>query len=125
MKRCFTFALLIVTIIGCSAPEISILLQDVQPATDPTYGYTFQNPIRIGYYNEFKSMDAATYYLLHLRGSGNQKLLMLSAASIRGDNGIIDGYKLLTSRTKDTIHLYIDANSKGPLFIPKGLEFEK
>ena len=125
MKCFMVFSFFAFTFLACSSPAISVLTKEIRPSNDSTYGYTCKNPIRVGYYNFFESMNAQSYLLRHFRGSNNGRLRMLYAASVGcGSDDIIDLYKLVPEGTSDTLYLYMDVNTKGPLMIPRGLTFD-
>ncbi|MGO4293341.1 hypothetical protein [Chitinophaga sp. RAB17] len=107
-------------------------------ATDSTYGYTNTNPIRLKKGNAGKSIMQEMNYLSGLTTRDKQHLVLLYRSAVanpgykepllkdlyNSKGGVLDKYVFLTANTKDTITLFIDIYSKGPLMLPVGLIYE-
>jgi len=114
-------------------------------ATDSTYGYTAENPIKLKKGAQEKSITNSYNFLAGLKTSDGQTLTLLSIATtndphykepaikinnrytgmpMNGKLGLLDKYIFLTSTSKDTIKIYIDIYNKGTLMIPIGLKYE-
>lgn len=107
-------------------------------ATDSTYGYVDTNPVKLKKGGREKSILQEMNYLSGLSTSDKQPLVLLHRTSVldpgykepllkdlssqRG--GLLDKYVFLTANTKDTITLFIDIYSKGPVSLPVGLTYE-
>lgn len=101
-----------------------------QTSDDPTYGYTRDNPIKIGAAEGFSGPSAERLYLRHLRDSKFRPFAFERLGSFNaGPEGhILDGYKL-TDQDGNTFTLYIDMyHGEVHLFhakAPKGMHFWK
>jgi hypothetical protein len=115
-------------------------------ATDSTFGYSADDPLKLKKGNQSKSIDYSYKFLRGLRTTDGQTLLLLSRSSvddpgynessiritnrrtglpISGKLGILDKYIFLTSEKKDTMTLYVDIYNRGELQLPIGLKYEQ
>jgi hypothetical protein len=122
------------------------LFLSIKPSEDKSYGYTLENPIKIGYYSNWeKSTDAALFFLSKLKKNNHPLRLIMHYSMGRPQNlqpnnniplrfggqnnlqNIIDRYDLILKGTSDstTVVLYFDVILKDELQIPIGLEFDK
>ena len=126
--------------IAC-APSLSKLLGNLSESVDPTYGYTAENPIRIGYYGSRGSIEASYAYLSCLRGPNGEPLQLLVRMTVEDpinpmakpwpprafdpglSSGLLDAYQLAVLGTRDTVFVYMDVYHKGPMMVPKGLSY--
>lgn len=143
MKKKKVFVIILFALfLGCAA-NIPKLFKDIQPSTDPDYGYTTENPIKIGHSGWMypkKNIEASYYFLSCLRGPNGEPLRLLYHATVddplnklsymetRGfgtivKSGLLDEYILVIEGTSDTLSLFFDPFHKGPIMIPKGLTF--
>jgi len=119
----------------------------IESATDPTYGYTPENPITIKNSNLSRSIDASDYYISRLRSSkGNMFNLIGRISTINpnyqnkfsfirnnytglpisyGTGPFLDVYLLKPKNESDTIRIYVNPYLRGSVKIPCGLKFEK
>lgn len=80
-----------------------------QTSDDPTYGYTAENPIKVGGADEFSGPSTERLYLRHLRDSKFRPFRFHRLGSYGGnpDEHMVDGYEL-TDQDGETYMLYID-----------------
>ena len=139
----FCFITLVVLIMGCSK-AVKDPFAGMEQAVDDQYGYTAENPVRIGYYKDFgDNIALCKYYLFCLRTIDGERLLVLDRVSVddpkydpshggflglhsRGEpavGGILDEYTLVTESGKDSLQIYFDIYHNEPLAVPKGMTF--
>jgi hypothetical protein len=137
------WTLLVLISVGCTTP-LQKPFEEIQNTTDPEYGYSANNPIRIGHYGDpRKATNACYYFMSHLRTIDGSALELISGGSIpdpehkpsrptflgipmRGSlpsGGILDVYTLVPVGTSDTLELYFDIYHKERILVPKGLVF--
>jgi len=113
---------------------------------DSSYGYSAESPILLKRGNPKRSIQNSKMFLSRLRTDDNQTLNIIAIATVispnhkepkikltnrytgmplNGDPGILDKYIFVTSRTKDTIGLYVDIYNKGDIKIPLGLKYKE
>jgi len=129
--------------VGCTSTKE--LFTSIQLSEQDNYGYSKDNPILIGYFNNWqKNTDLALYYLSKLKYE-NKSLQMLFHATIEkpanqprkkksipmtyGGPSSLGGeflelYQMLPRGTTDTLYLYFDVEIKGEIKIPEKLEFD-
>lgn len=131
-------------LIGCAA-GIKNPFVNINKAVSTDYGYSDENPIRIGYSKNFKdNVDLCIIYISNLRTIAGESLNIISRVSvddpkndpstrsgflglpIRGAvpaGGILDAYTLVSENEFDTLLLYFDIYHKEKLHIPDNLLF--
>jgi hypothetical protein len=137
--------LCIILMAGCAAQIVNPLV-GVTPATSEGYGYSAEDPIRLGYTKDIQENIGYCYaYMERLRTLDGKPLEILSRASVsdpknkvgekkilgflpsRFDSelwgGILDRYTLTAAGTADTLELYFDIYHKEPVLIPTGLKY--
>jgi hypothetical protein len=128
---------------GCPAAVKNPFLT-IQPTVDDSYGYSDENPVRIGYYKEIgRNITLCKNYIRSLRTLNGESLEAILRVSVedpkydpsygtflglhrRGDiakGGFLDLYTLVPESGSDTVNLYFDIYHAEPLLIPKGLLF--
>jgi hypothetical protein len=142
-------ALITILAVGLSLTKSSYAqksFNNLALATDSSYGYSAENPIKLKKGNQEKSIANSYNFLAGLKTSDGQSLTLLSRAATRdpkykepaikinnrytgmplnGKLGLLDKYTFLTSTSKDTIKVYIDIYNKGTLLMPIGLKYEQ
>ena len=100
-----------------------------QTSKDPTYGYTQDNPIKVGGPPGFSGPESERLYLRHLRGADFAPLDFVREGSVGAgaDGHILDLYLLTSHDGKKTYTLYLDMyhSDVHPFDVkaPKGLYF--
>lgn len=101
-----------------------------EPSTDKTYGYSQNNPIKVGGVdptNERRFLNA-------LLGPNGEEITYLRGGSccpfetpngFVNNMGMLDIYRVTMKGSKDTLALYINMYDAGDLFIPVGLSAKK
>lgn len=93
-------------------------------ATDPTYGYNLDNPIRVGGLSldefNFSGLDRETVFFDNLRGPNGEPVSYERSGSLSSGDTILDVFLLTSSGFSDTRTLYIDAYNFQELFAPVG-----
>ncbi|MCP4707209.1 MAG: hypothetical protein GY869_01175 [Planctomycetes bacterium] len=101
-----------------------------QTSDDPTYGYTKDNPIKVGGPEGFSGPSSEQLYLRHLRDSKFRPMSFVRIGSFGPgpDGNILDGY-MLADQDGNKFTLYIDMYHKDvhPFRVkaPKGMYFWK
>ena len=144
MRRAFCLLIVSGVIVGCAAQAVNISW-DLRPATRSNYGYTAEDPIRIGYYKDFReNIGLCNSYLASLRTTDQRPMQVVGRSSVRAPRnepeepkgflglpkrgglptgGILDEYLLVPVGTTDTLRLYFDVYHKDSLQVPRGLSF--
>ena len=142
--KTFIQILILTIFLGCvSIPKNFINLQN---STDKTYGYSIDNPVSIGIYNNWeKNTDAMYYFLSKLQKDGHPLTFTLHASvkkpinlmryelspSHTGNqlmyNDLLDLVILKVKGKKDTnsIKLYFNVTGQNNVKIPIGLTFSE
>ena len=116
--------------------------------SDKTYGYTQENPLKMKWGNPGQSYDYFLDFIDRLTTHDGQSLVLLNHFSLRdpdykrfnplvrnyqrgmlkksnyGLSDVLERYQFLTERSKDTITLFVDLNSRGALKTPYGLKLK-
>jgi hypothetical protein len=88
-------------------------------STDATYGYTIQNPIKVG--GDFLSGPARERaYLDSLRGPQGEAVTYERAGTEQTDSSILDTYVLTIAGQAGTKTIYLDEYTYEDLLIPAG-----
>jgi hypothetical protein len=145
MKKSFYLLILFGLAIGCAARIVNIPL-DIKPALRSGYGYTAEDPIRIGLTKDyFRTNIGFCYsYMENLRTPGQLPFRIIGRVSVKDPKnkiegltgflgmplrnpnprgGILDRYTLVSEQDTDTIQLYFDIYHKDTLLIPIGLNY--
>ncbi len=144
LLKCCLVCVALVVVLGC-AGAVKDPFVGIQPSSVPDYGYSAENPIRIGYHKDpFDNIPLSHLYISCLRTADGRRLEEVFRASVddpvydpsaggflglsqRGaipKGGILDEYVLVPEGTSDTLTLYFDIYHKAPLAVPDGLLFE-
>ena len=132
-------------IISCAVNNAKFF-SSIEQSTDPTHGYSADNPITIKNADLGKSINSCYYYLSRLRTSDDKKFLLIQRYSVDNPNfkkpaldlqnrysgqplnygtgPLLDLYILKPENNQDTVRIYINPYLKGPIRIPSGLNFE-
>lgn len=143
MRKAFLLLIAISTFFSCAA-KMANISWDLETATRPQYGYTAEDPIRIGYSGDLqKNINLCQVYLTSLRTSDQQPLHVVYQVSVKDTvnkpeqskfpglpmrnsspkGGILDLYVLVPAVGSDTVRLYFDIYHKDSLRVPEGLLF--
>ena len=144
--RLFIFFLIAILLSRCAVNNTKFFSL-IESSTDPTYGYTSENPITIKNSDLGNSINLCYYYLSKLRTSDNKKLQLIQRYSVvnpnyqkptialqnrytgqplnYGTGPLLDLYILKPEDIQDTIKIYMNPYLKGTVKIPLGLKFEK
>lgn len=144
MKKSFSLAMSVIIFYGCAAQQVNISW-DLMPSSREDYGYSAENPIRIGQTKDLqRNVELCQIYIASLRTTDQQPLTVISRASVedpihnpeqakgflglplRGGvpkGGILDLYELVPVNGSDTFRLFFDIYHKDTLLVPKGLVF--
>ena len=135
-----------ILIISACTSSKGLISMPLQESKFDNYGTSKDQPILIGYYNDWqKNTSLALYYLtklsyndkplkciLHqtIQKPANQprkeKPLIQSRNSIPKNMGgeFLDLYVMITIDSSDTLSLYFDMEIEGQLELPKGFKFD-
>jgi len=102
--------LLIVFFIASCSVDNPKFFSKVESATDPTYGYTPENPIMIKNSNLSRSINASYYYISRLRSSNGNRFSLLANFSTKNPN-----YKNKFSFVKNRYTGLPISNGTGPI----------
>lgn len=103
-------------------------------STDPTYGFSPENAIKVGGIKERSGPRNEQRFLNALLGPNGEKTVYVRTGSCCGfktpngmiDNmGLLDRYQLYWEGGKDTMTLYLNMYDRGDLMIPVGLTAKK
>jgi len=138
-----TIYLIAILFVGCVSTKE--LFTSLQQSEQDNYGYSKENPILIGQYNNWqKNADLAFLYLSKLKYNDKSLQCVLHATVDKPLNqprkrksipmlygtptslgGIfLDLYVMVPRGTTDTLKLYFDEEIQGEIKIPKKLEFD-
>lgn len=94
-------------------------------ATDASYGYSPENPIRTGNTNLYDGRTRQETYLLTLRGPNNEEVFFTRLSPEFNQLGVIvDPYRIEYAQIPQDVTLYFDMNSFEPLLAPQGFTCE-
>ena len=125
MTKHYLYLLLLGLICGCASIGLQELFSGVEEAPTSSYGYSIDDPIKLGYYGLNESISASKTYISRLRLQG-EPLVVIYRASTQNPadkNKPLDLYRLVTESAEDTIALYVDVYHKAPVWAPRGLTF--
>lgn len=119
---------------GAQTDLRGLMLQDnidpEQTADDPSYGYSLENPVKLGELPGLSGPRAERLYLRHLRDAKLRPISFKRLGSYRGnpDEHLVDEY-VLTDEDGKSYTIYIDMYhpDMNPLYVkaPKGMYFWK
>ncbi len=146
MLKLFIAFLMAILLSRCAVNNTK-LFGSIESSTDPTYGYTVENPIAIKNSDLGNSINSCYYYLSRLRTSDDKKLQLIQRFSVGNPNyekptialqnryteqqlnygtgPLLDLYILKPEDRHDTIKIYMNPYLKSTVKIPIGLKFEK
>ena len=146
LKRLIILLLLLPLLTGCAVNNTK-LFSKIDSSTDPTYGYTADNPITIKNADLGNSINSCYYFLSRLRTNDDKKLQLVQRFTVdnpnyhkptialqnrytgqplnNGSGPLLDLYILKPENKPDTIKIYMNPYLKGVIKIPSGLKFEK
>jgi hypothetical protein len=126
----------------CCAANMANVFADLKHASRSSYGYSPDDPVRIGYSGDMqKNIGFCYYYIAGLRTANNKELRITGRGSLPDPNNkpgifesnrrwggtesccMLDKYYMVAENSTDTLSLYFDIYHKEPLLIPKGLSF--
>ena len=112
-----------------SMPALAITIcpppEELQPANDPTYGYSKKNPIVVGHIGP-KNVDA---FMALLRGPGGERVSYKRAGScctfkttqaLLGDTATLEKYRVTHKGQKKAVVLYFNQYDCGVAKLPDG-----
>ncbi len=123
MKSLFYF-LIAILIASCATQSIK------ETSTDSSYGYTKENPIKVGGFDSGPANERA--YLNSLTGPNGEELSFNRRGSCCHFDtknsplgmGALDIYKVTFKGKNDTVTLYINMYDKAKLYAPIGFKFK-
>ena len=107
---------------GCATTDLVALLAEVTPAERSSYGYTVEDPVRIGHAGFPESIGLAREFLSRLRKDG-ERLEVVSQSAVGTPPRFTDRYTVVTESSRDTLNLYVDVYRSAPLQVPEGLSY--
>ncbi|MDO9511572.1 MAG: hypothetical protein Q7J34_07430 [Bacteroidales bacterium] len=136
------YSIVIIFLFGCTSTKD--YFSTIQQSEQVDYGYSAENPILIGHYNNWeKNTQLAWHYLSKLKynekafqvighatvkkpaNQPRKKTIPLRFGSPQSLGAeTLDLFVLVTRGESDTIMLYFDVEIKGKTNIPKGLVFD-
>lgn len=100
---------------------------DIEPTTDPTYGFAPDNPVPVGQFGSgARTSFAASHYLIVGLRKDGRPLRVLARAQVGegGTDGWTDGWTVVPEGTTDTLEVYTNVYRSGRIRVPQGLTFE-
>jgi hypothetical protein len=89
-------------------------------SADPTFGFTQENPIRVGQGDPLTGPRMEQDYLNLLRGPNGENVTYVRRGSLPTDETILDEYELTYGDPPTTIILYLDQYHDAQFRIPRG-----
>lgn len=114
-------ALVVAALSSCATTNPAALLAHVEPAEREGYGYTPEDPVRIGFADPQGSIALSRAFLAGLRKDG-EPLAIVGRSSV-GPPPLTDAYTLVTETGRDTLVLYLNVYRRAPLHVPRGLTY--
>ncbi|AWG22930.1 hypothetical protein FFWV33_16050 [Flavobacterium faecale] len=105
-----------------------------ESATDKTYGYTKENPIKVGGVKDKTGPKNERRFLNALFGPNDKMTTYFRAGSccpFKSPNGFInnlgmlDRYRITEIGSKDTLDIFINMYDEGDLLVPQGLKAQQ
>jgi hypothetical protein len=146
MKRLLTLTFIVILLSGCTSSRE--LFTSIKQSDQDNYGLSIENPILIGYFNNWqKNTDLAYDYLSKLKYKNkslhfvfhatlekplNQPRKSKPDVTLQSIYGIpknlggntLDLFVMVPRGTNDTLKLYFDVEIKGEIMIPMGFDFD-
>ncbi len=102
--------------------------RDCPISTDPTYGYTTENPVKIGGgsivdgipVNGYDGVRREDYYLMLLTGSNGESINVTRTGSQNMGDTILDEYVIVIAGEDNPRTIYVDIYHYSPPFAPVG-----
>lgn len=101
---------------------------------DKTYGYSENNPVKVGGIKENEGPTNERRFLNALVGKNGEKVMYVRVGSccvfdtpngLMENKGLLDRYKVFFENRTDTIYLYLNMYDKGDLYVPVGFKAKK
>ncbi len=89
-------------------------------STDPTYGYSKDNPIGVGRGDVYEGPSLEREYLDLLLGPRGEALEYVRLGSMDTGETIVDAYEITIGYSNETVILYLDEYNLDPYVIPQG-----
>jgi hypothetical protein len=143
----FSTTFFLVILLSRCAVNNSKFFSSIESSSDPSYGYTAENPIAIKNSDLGNSINSCYYYLSRLRTSDGSKFQLIIRFTVDNPNykepkialqnrftgqpfnygtgPLLDLYILKPENRQDTVKLYMNPYLKSTIKIPLGLKFEK
>ena len=129
------FLFLTLLTIGCSKHTVKHKLQDsntfiiTEFATDETYGYTEENPVKVGGVNDSEGPLNERRFLNALAGPSGEKIsyerkgncCMFETPNGFLGGGLLDIYEVTWSGQKEPVQIYINMYDSDLLKVPVGM----
>lgn len=142
MKRSFLPFVLLLFVTACSTQKGVVvnkpkLLDEntfviTEISTDPSYGFTEKNPIKVGGAKELQGPTNERRFLNALAGPNGEQISYRRAGScchfktpngLMG-SGLLDRYRVTWEGSKDTLSIFINMYDYGTLQAPKGFRIK-
>ena len=131
MKK-IVFIFLFSNIVGCSSIPKEYLLSPTEITADSTYGYTIDNPIKVGGFIHERGPRNEREYLSHLLSEYGEAPSIQRRGSCcpfttsfgLGRTGLLDIFELIFQSKKDTVVLYINMYDYEKPKLPKGFKIK-
>ncbi len=102
--------------------------RDCPISTDPTYGYTIENPVKLGGgsiingipVNGYDGVSREDYYLMLLSGSNGESINVTRTGSQNLGDTILDEYVIAIAGEDEPRTIYVDIYHYSPPFAPVG-----
>ena len=89
-------------------------------SSDPTFGFTQENPIRVGQGDPLTGPSMQRDYLNLLRGPNGESVTYVRSGSLSTDDSIVDAYEITYGEPPVTAILYVDQYHDGQFRLPEG-----
>ena len=143
MKSIVVILAVALLVLSCAGGPKFLPIEWIKSSTND-YGYTDENPIRIGYHKEVGANiqlcmkfinclrnENGERFNINLRGSyadtkykpEKSTFLGLPIKGAMPKGGMLDGYQLISNSESDTITLFFDIYHAEPIAIPSGLDY--
>jgi hypothetical protein len=127
--KSLTFIFLFAILISCSTSKVA--QKSGVKNTDPRYGYSELNPIKVGGVMKASGPEAEREYLRSLVGPNGESLIFHregSCCEFKTENspfggGLLDIYSVTYEGKADTVKLYINMYDEDVLYAPEGFKF--
>lgn len=89
-------------------------------SADPTFGFTQENPVRVGQGDPITGPGMERDYLNLLRGPNGEAVTYVRSGSLATDETILDEYQVTYGEPAVTVTLYLDQYHDGQFRLPQG-----